>query len=143
MACLRSCNGVDKKKLTLIWLESLARNQSIWPHSAVLIKSFSSEAALFTLLAFLPGLVESPNSPHRASAPPPRFLVGKRQDKNQNPFATSPLFLSLRAAPSDDLLSHRAKPRALASRTTTSAPAAVHRCLQSASGLASSPAPPV
>jgi hypothetical protein len=83
----------------------------------VLIKPFSSEAAPFSFYpsGLLPGLVE-PKPPHRATAKISRRQSGNRQDKNT---------------------------RALASRTTTSAPAAVHRCLQSVSGLASSPAPPV
>jgi hypothetical protein len=111
---------------------SLARIQSIWSHCAVLIKPFSSEAAL---LAFFPTERREPKPAQS------RFLVvvgnRQRQDKNSNPFAASPLFLLLPAAPSYDLLIRREL------TSTTFAPATVHRCLQSVSGLASSPAPPV
>lgn len=121
-------------------MQSLAQFQSIWPHSAVLIKCFLTPSGLL-----LPGREPKPPAP-------PRFLVGKRRRQDKSPsddllrhFPSLPLAPRCAVGRSPALPGEAAGAH-VTSRTTTPLrppPCTAASRVQSVPGLAPSPAPPV
>jgi hypothetical protein len=115
-----------------------AHIQSIWSHCAVLIKPFSSEAALLAFFSRPRG--ESPNPRRRAVKISRRRRQSATARQELEPLRRFP---SLPVAPRRAVVRSPEPPGAHVDYLCARHGATVHRCLQSVSGLASSPAPPV